>query len=279
MNLSDIQFIFNRAWAYTFSRPKLLIAFTVLAACGLMIIFFRAISLNASQWVAMSLAFLPFFLCAGVLLSLGVFLTRVYHDEVKGKSSTYSEILNRSWEVIFGSAYFSVPIILGYLLLWVCLGIFVLLKQIPGVGELFSVIFAFGPFLINLASLLLCVFSLAFLYVVTPILALKGLNRIRVIQTLTRRLKENPFLNIILAVLAILPFVMIITLLIVAAVITGVVCYGCESPVHNILQWFFIMIPFAAILAPAVVFFFNFSAEAHVLIAKNLSRTMKGSGI
>ncbi len=148
------------------------------------------------------------------------------------------------------------------------LGIFVLLKQVPGLGEFFGVILVFGPFLLNLCTLILCVLNLAMLFFVTPVIALKGLNRIRVTQILVDRLKRDIFSNTFLALVATFPLLIFIGLLTLAAFLTGTVCYGCENPLHNVLQWFFIMIPFTALLSPAVVFFFNFAAEAHVLLAK-----------
>ena len=182
MNLSDVQFIFNRALSLTFNREKLLMVFFVLALCGLLVVFFRALSLNAGKWVLMSLSFMPIFLCAGVLLSVGIVLVRIYHDEIKRKTFRYRDILANSWEIVIGSSYFSIPIILCYLLLWMLLGIFVLLKEIPGIGEFFGVILAFGPFLINLGSLALGLLSISLLFFLAPILALNGLNRVRIDQ-------------------------------------------------------------------------------------------------
>lgn len=270
MNLNDVQYGFNRALSLTFDKKKLLTVFVVLALCGLLIVFFRALAINAGQWVIMSLSFLPIFLCAGVLLSTGIVLVRVYHDEIKRKPIKYSEILGKSWEIVIGASYFSIPIIMCYLLLWMLLGIFVLLKEIPGIGDFFGVILAFGPFLINLGSLILGVLSISMLFFVTPVLALHGLNRMRVTQIIVRRLKGDMFSNIFLAFVASLPLLFFIGLLTLAAFLTGTVCYACTNPFHTVLQWFFIMIPFTALLAPAVVFFFNFAAEAHVLIQKNL---------
>ena len=271
MYLTDIQFMFNRALAYSFSKKKLLLAFSVLALCGLLVVFFRGLSINAGQWILMSLTFLPFFLCAGVLLSMGILLIRIYHDEIKEKPIDYSDLLSRSWEVMIGASYFSIPIILSYLLLWMLLGIFFLLKQIPAIGELFAVVLAAGPFLLNLGSLVLCLLNFAMLFFVTPIVALKGLNRTQVTQILVNRLKSDVFTNILLAFTAVLPLIAVTGLLVLAAFLTGTVCYNCENPLNNVLQWFFIMIPFTALLAPAVVFFFNYAAEAHVMMQKKRS--------
>lgn len=270
MNLSDVQFIFNRALSLTFDRKKNLLAFSVLALCGLLVIFCRALAISAGKWVLMSLSFLPIFLCSGVLLSLGILLIRVYHDEIKHKPFRYRDIIANSWETIIGASYFSIPIILCYLVLWMLLGFFVLMREIPGLGEFFGVILAFGPFLINLGSIVLGVLNISMLFFLTPVVALNGLNRIRVSQVLVKKLKGDMFSNIFLGLLAILPFVIYFGLLMLAAILTGTVCYACDDQLHAILQSFIIMIPFAALMAPAVVFFFNFAAEAHVLILKSL---------
>lgn len=271
MNFTDIQFMFNRALAYSLNKKKLLLAFTVLALCGLLVVFFRGLSINAGEWVLLSLTFLPFFLCAGVLLSMGIILIRVYHNEIKDRPVDYAELIGKSWEVVIGASYFSIPIILSYLLLWMLLGIFFLLKQIPAIGDIFAVIFAFAPFLLNLGTLVLCLLNLAMLFFVTPIVALKGLNRTQVTRFLVNRLKGDVFTNILLVLLSILPLLAVTGLLVLAAVLTGTLCYHCENALHNVLQWFFIMIPFTAMLAPAVIFFFNFAAEAHVMFQKKQS--------
>jgi len=268
MTLKDIQLIFNRAFFFSFCKKKLLLAFSVLALCGIMAVFFRGLSINASQWVRMSLTFLPIFIAAGVLLSMGIFLIRIYHNEIKKKEVLYKEIFNKSWEIIIGASYFSVPLILVYLLLWMVMGIFVLLNEIPGLGDFFGVILSFAPFLLNLGSLVLCLLSLCLLFFVTPLLALKGLDRAQLSQILIKRVKRDVFSNLLLALVAILPLVFLVGFLVLAAVLTGTLCYRCDTPTYTVLQWFFMMIPFTAILAPAVIFFFNFATEAHVLLQK-----------
>lgn len=254
----------------TFIKKKLLLTFIILAFCGVLVVFFRGLSATASHWMVLSLTFLPIFLCTGVLLCTGIFLIRIYHDEIKGKLVSYRDVLTKSWEVIISASYFSIPIILSYLLLWICLGVFVLLGQIPGLGSFFTVILIFGPFLINFGSLLLCLVSLSMLFFIAPVIALKGLNRALVSQTLTQRLKKDLFANVCLGLIAILPLAVIVVLLIIAGLLTDAVCYACDSHLLNVLQWFFMMIPFTAILTPAVIFFFNFAAESHVLVLKEI---------
>ncbi|ADI38596.1 putative membrane protein [Waddlia chondrophila 2032/99] len=270
MTFEQIQSIFNRALFNTFHKAKLILCYFVLAMCGVLVVFFKGVSMQAGQWLAQSLTFLPIFLCAGVLFSLGILLIRIYHDEVKGKRISYRKTLWRSWEVVVGSSYVSIPIILCYLLVWMFLGIFALLSEIPSVGPFFHAVLAFAPFLLNLSCLVLILFHLALLFYVAPILALKGFNRLHISKTLMERFRQDVFANGLMLLIAMLPLLLLLTILSLAAWMTGSLCVGCSSVTETVLLWFFIMIPFTAILAPAVVFFFNFSAESHVLIMKRV---------
>jgi hypothetical protein len=254
--------------ALTFCRKKLLFVSSILLLCGLLVVFFRGLSLDANKWMVMSFTFLPIFLCAGVLLSTGIMLIRIYHDEVKGKNVFYRQILSKSWELIIGASYFSIPIILCYLLLWMLLGIFLLLQEIPGLGEFFGVVLSFGPFLINLGSLILCVLSVSMLFFLAPILALRGFNRTIVSHVLVKRIQKDFFSNILLAIIATFPLLFFAGLFSLSAFLTDSICLTCHTPLHTVLQWFFIMIPFSAFLSPSVIFFFNFAAESHVLLIK-----------
>jgi len=268
MELNDIQFIFNRALTHTFERKKLLVVSTILLLCGLLVVFFRGLSLHTGQWLTMSLAFLPIFLCSGVLLAIGVLLIRVYHDQVKKKRASFRNVLSKSWDVMIGSSYLSIPLILAYLLLWMFLGIFFLLNDIPGVGGVFSVLLSFAPFLLNLGAIFLSLLSISLLFFVTPIVALRGMNRIQLSQVLAKRLQKDLFFTLFLATIAALPLLLLSGLLILAAAMTDAVCLTCNDPLYIMMQWFFIMVPFALILSPTVVFFFNFAAESHVLMQR-----------
>lgn len=273
MLYSEFQFIFNRSFEHAFSRSKLFLTFLILAASGVFIVFSRGLADSASPWVVMSLTFLPVFLLSGVLLALGVVLIRSYHDEIKKKKVEFSRILTHSLDVMLGSAYFTVPVILLYLILWMLLGIFLLLRNIPALGDFIAVVLAFAPFLINLATLLLCVFVIATLFFVTPVIALKGLSRSSVALVLGERLKGDLFTNLLLFIVAILPFSLTFLLLLTSAIMTGSLCAVCDETLYRAMQWFFIMIPFAFLLSPSIIFFFNFSAEAHVLMQKRLGNS------
>lgn len=268
IQLSDLQNSFNRALNKTFEKNKWLLTFLLLGLCGLLVVFSRALGENANAWMGLSLTFFPVFLSSGLLLALGVILIRGYHDEVTKGEAKYWKILTSSWETVIGAAYFAIPLLLIYLMLWMLLGIFILLRNIPAVGEFFGVILSFAPFLLNFATLLLCVAVVAMLFFVAPILALKGLNRPVVTEILARRFQADLFSNLLFFACALLPLLLYLGLLLASAFLTGSFCITCENPIATVLEWFFIMIPFAALLAPALIFFFNFAAEAFVLFQK-----------
>ncbi len=268
ITLPDIQRIFNRALWQTFALRKLLIISVVLALCGVLEVFFHSLAQHAGTWVMMSLTFVPLFLCTGVLLSAGIWLIRIYHDEIKGRETKYSDVLANSWEVIVVASYFAIPVLIGYLLLWMMLGIFILLKSVSGIGEFFAAVLAFAPFLLNVASLLLCIFSVSLLYFVTPIVALVGVSRMRLASVISRRFQGDVFTNLLLGGIAVLPLIVCLGVLTGAALLTESMCLACDKPVYSAVQSFFVMIPFAALLSPAVIFFFNFAAESHVLMKR-----------
>lgn len=162
------------------------------------------------------------------------------------------------------------PIILVYLLLWVLLGVFFLLKEVPLIGQLFSVIFAFGPFLLLLISFALLVISLFALFSLTPLIALKNYSKEQLLEETISLFKIKLLSRIALMVLAVIPVATISLLLWLSAKLTTVVYLVDESHVQLIMQWFVIMLPFAAILSFPVIFFFNMAAEAHILIQKLL---------
>lgn len=272
MNISDIKFIFNRAWSKTFNRKKLLLMFTVLLLCGLLVVFFHGLSSGVGSWMRKSLIFMPFFLCAGVMLSTGIMLIRIYHDEVKEKQVSYRQVFSKSWEIVIGSSYFSIPIILCYLFLWTFLGVFIFFEQAPYVGPFFSVILAFGPFLLNLAALILCISNVAMLFFVAPTIALKGLNGQKISQSLTSKFNNDVFSCVLLGLIAILPIVIVTLILMLAGFMSGPAHIPTQIPLFSTLRWFILMIPFVAALSPTLIFFFNFSAEAHVLLMKEVKK-------
>lgn len=254
MDWTAIEMMYERALQYTFSKTKFAITTTVLSLCGLLFVFSMGLSLSASLWVSLSLSFLPIFISSGVLIALGVILIRAYHDEIKQKKLNYVTIIKRSWESALSSSYFFMPVILVYLLLWVLLGVFFLLKEVPFIGQLFSVIFAFGPFLLLLTSFALLAISLFALFSLTPLIALKNYSKEQLLEETISLFRIKLLTRLALMVLAVIPVAIISLLLWISAKLTTVVYFVNESHVQLIMQWFVIMLPFAAILSFPVIF-------------------------
>lgn len=268
MKYEEIEHIFNRALKFSFSKKKMLFLFPVLVICGLMLVFCRALAVNAGQWVVLSLTFLPVFLSSGLLLAAGVVLARVYHHEVKMIPLSFKKILSQSWELLIGVSYLTLPLLLVYLFLWMLMGIFYLLKEIPALGEVLGVILAFGPFLLVLGSLVLSFFNLFILFFATPHIALNSRLKLKLAEDVYRRFSENLFSNLTLFLLGIVPLLLVVGVLSLAAFMTGVNFFMKTETLAIALQWFFIMIPFCAILTPGILFFFNFAVESYALMQK-----------
>lgn len=273
---SDLQRIFDRAAQQTMDLRRLAFTFAFLAAGGLIVLFCRSVALHTGTFVAISLAFMPFFLCAALLLGGGIILVRLYHDTIKRRKVSYAETLARSWPLMMGASYFSIPVILGYLVLWMLLGLFYLLKEIPYLGEFFSVVLIFGPFLLNVGSLVLCMINIGMLFFLTPVIALRGINRLHISQMLMRRFSTDLLSHLMLLAVALLPAIMTLGVLHYGLWLTGIAGFVSTGTIQSQLQWFFLMIPYTACLAPATVFFFNFATESHVLMQERLRKMTLG---
>ena len=271
MTWQQLEKIFNRALKHSFSKRKFLLVFPVMALCGLLTVICRTISHGVSQWMVMSTAFLPIFLCAGLLLAIGIVLTRIYHHEVKGIQFHYFKTIRGAKELFLGIPYLAVPLIFAYLILWMILGIFYLFRAIPHAGEFIGSVLSFGPFLLVLGSLVLGVLSLLTLFYVTPAAALKSDLRPQLAEEVFRKLKENPFFSFVMPLIGLFPLLLVGGFLSLAAVMTHLLYLESGGGLSIALKWFFMMLPFCAFLTPAVIFFFNFSAESYALMRKTIN--------
>lgn len=243
----------------------MMLTFPILVLCGILIVFCKAVAFGASDWVAMSLAFLPMLLTSGILLALGVLLIRIHIHEVKNLHLGFRRLIAGSVDLIMGTSYLSIPPVLVYLFLWMALGLFVLLKEIPGIGDFFSVVLAFGPFLLIFGSLLLCLFNLGLLFFVAPAAAFQPFKRTSLVKRVLALFQGHLLTSIGLFLLALVPIILVSGLLSLSALLTNL-SIAPEKSLSVAVEWFFIMIPFCALLTPAVIFFFNFAAESYQLL-------------
>ncbi len=268
MTSLELEKVFDRALAHVFSKRKFFFLFPILVVCGFLMVVCKTLSIGAGSWVAVSLTFLPIFLSTGFLLSGGVVLIRAYHNELKKHPFSLMKILQESWQMLLNICYISLPLVLAYLLLWSLMGIFYLLKELPAIGDFIGAFLSFAPFLLMLATILLGVFNVVVLFFATPEAALKTGVRLQLVASVFKRLKSQVLSNFFFLLLGVLPAVVCLTILYIAATLTGESFFGTAKPVSKLFQSFFVMVPFCALLTPSVVFFFNFSAESFVLYRK-----------
>lgn len=272
----EIELVFNRALRFSFSKRKLLLVFPVLSLCGILIVLCHTLAVGVNHWLNNSLIFLPAFVCAGLIMALGIPLIRIYRDQVKKKMLSYRSVLRQSIKLIGKIPSLAAPLLLAYLLLWIVLGLFYLLKEIPRAGEVIGVIFSFGPFLLILGSLVLSVGVLFLLFFMTPLISLKSIAHLNLVEECYEKFRKNFFMHLVLLGLGMIPVIIVTGFLILAAALTGMTYMITEHVWAIGWQWFFIMIPFAAFLSPALVFFFNFAAESFVIVQKHLKLSQEG---
>lgn len=268
MSWQNLEKMFNRAASDCFAKRKGILVFCVLALCGLISVICRGVSLGATQWMQMSLTFLPIFLCSGILLALGVVLTRLYHAQVKGETLGIFKTIAESKELFWGIPYLTVPLIFSYLVLWIVLGVFYLLREIPHIGPSLGSIFSFGPFLLVFGSIVLGVLSLLTLFFVSPAAAFGGDLKPKLAERVFAKVRENPFSSGMLLLIGLLPLLLLGGVLGLAALMTHLLYVEGGSSFVIVMRWFFMMLPFCALLTPTILFFFNFATEAHVLMVK-----------
>lgn len=268
MNMQNIQVACNRAFFLSLSKKKLALTIVVLFLCGLVGVFFRSIAMHAGQWTLMSIVFLPVILFFTAMMALGVVLIRLYHDEIKNKELNVQKVIVNSGINILQACFLGAPIFLAFLLLWLCLGVFFLLDEIPGIGLFVGVVFVFIPFILNVAAICLVVAYAALMFFITPIVALGELNALEALQSFWKRFTMNAFDHLAVMGIAFIPVAFWFCLLVKAVRLTLYAYDVSDHPIGIALQCFFIMVPFAALLSPAVVFFFNLAAESLALLKK-----------
>jgi hypothetical protein len=269
MMVEELGLLFNRAFNKVWNKESLLGTWLVLLICAWLVVFFHGLSLQTNAWIALAVNNVPLFISVGILLAWGIVLVRRYHNQLKNTDKSTLEVVKSSWRLLGLGLNFSLPILLGFIALWVALGIFVLMSSIPLLGEFFSVIFSFIPFLLIVSVAILFIASFLILYIAAPLLALTADELEISYKTKAKeRLLADPYTNIQLAIVAALPT--IISLIIFCWAYQGTLQFlpSHDSVVYSILEGCMLAIPFTALLTPSVILFFNLAAEAHVYVLK-----------
>ena len=147
---------------------------------------------------------------------------------------------------------------------------FYLLKGVPLVGNAFGCNLLVWPIFASVGFFLVCFLSILILFFLTPSFSLKADVRTEMVERVWTRVKYNPFSNFFLLFVGLVPLLFVAGLMVLAAFLTGKSYFEAEKAIEVGFQWFFMMLPFCALLAPAVIFFFNFAVECHVLMLKKM---------
>ncbi len=270
MNLESFEKRFQRAWA-NMTRQKLLLVFLCLSFSGLLIVFSRVVALTTGSWMALSLSFTPIFFVMGLLFCLGVFLIQVYQKEQSQKIVSYQQIMMSLKKSFVSVIAITAPVLVVCLFSWLILGLFFLIKEIPKVGNTVGVFLSFAPFLLILTTLLLVFFNIVLLFFVTPRLVVGSEIGINFWKSLLHSISKNPLTSAVNLFIGALPLLFILTFLVAAACLTQISYFASNGPLLVGLKWFFLMLPFNALMTPAIIFFFNFSSECYQSVVEVIS--------
>lgn len=265
MMLNRIEKSFNKALQTAVSKKKFYFTAPCVVLCGVFFVFCQTIALTCGPWMQLFLMFFPFFLAFGVLLVVGVVLSKSYASEIQNKEHSFKKIVYQSYQMLLNISYLALPFIIAYMCLWIVLGVFFLLKSIPILGNIIGPLLAFIPFLIMLIVILLVLSCLFFLFFATPSAALKTGLKMELFKSTIAKLKKSFFSDFISLCAGLLPFAVSFLLLNFAKLLVSRTFLLPKSEVVFAFESFFVMIPFCILITPSVVFFFNFSAECFLL--------------
>lgn len=270
MNWNDIDRMFHRAFRFCFSKKKLLFTYPLVASCGIFINLFRILSIGAGDWVKLSLGFFPIFVTASLLLSAGIVLTRAYHNEVKGVAFSFRDLSKKSWNLMVAAAYLTLPLSMSYVMLWTVIGFFYVLKEIPIVGVLMSLLLSFVPFLLVLSIIVLILVNVLVLFFVTPAIALRSECSLDLFLRVARSIKERVLTHVALLALALISVSAVLGVLYLAGHVTASTYMIGEGILPKLAQSLVTSLAFSALCTPLVIFFFNFAAESYVLLRRSV---------
>ncbi|MCH9625855.1 MAG: hypothetical protein S4CHLAM123_10390 [Chlamydiales bacterium] len=266
MTLSHLTQMFNRSIKGALDLKKIILLFVMLFCVGVFYLITQAFAHFATDWLGMFFNMLSIVFAIGVMLFAGGILTKLYFNKDMSSSLQPNTLFRSSWGIFLRSAYIALGFLAVFLSIWLATGVFWFLNAIPYFGYLMSTVFVFGPFFLNLIALLVCFAALFVLFFCTPFLASEEPLEHR---SLLAQLKKNYFSNALFLVIAVVPVWIVFSFVLKATRMT-VEVYGAEMHFFgSLVQVFFIMLPFLAVLTPALIFFFNFAAEASVMIQQD----------
>ena len=268
MSWNDIDRMFHRALKFCFSKKKFLFTYPLVASCGVFITLFRALSEGAGDWVRLKFSFFPVFITASILLATGIVLIRAYHNEVKGLCFSFRELGKKSWDLIVSATYLTLPLSMAYLMLWSVIGFFYILKEIPVIGTIASILISFIPFLLVLSFIILAIVNMLVIFFLTPAVALRSQCSFEMVIQQWKTIQTRLLTHLTLLLFALLPVALVLGILYFAGYLTESAYLIGSSGLSYFGQQLVTSLAFSALTTPIAIFFFNFAAESYILLRK-----------
>ena len=266
MNFEALEKLFKNS--ITFNKKKLLITFLALSFCGFLVSLIRSITVHVGTWGQITLSILPGILTFTTLFFLGIYLNLLKNFEKNDVEISYLNLFFKSSKVVGPVLSLALPLLVLFLAFSCILGMFFLLKHLPVIGQMLSAILTLGPFIMFFGSLCLAMLSIVMYFFLTPIISKENNITLNSLTQAYEQFKKSPALNLLLFFLASVPLTFILVMLGCSLLFTQM-AYGKEIATAFVgLKWFFLMLPFNAILSPFLIFFFNFSCESNRYMAR-----------
>jgi hypothetical protein len=269
MGWQEIDRMLHRAFSYCLSKRKFLFTFSILSLSSCFVSGFRALSEGSGEWVHLSFAFLPVFVVATMLMATGIVLIRAYHHEIKKISFSFRDLTKKSWDLMISVSYLTLPLSMAYITLWSVVGFFYVLKEIPVVGDVMSVLLCFVPFLLVFTFILLAVANACALFFLPPVIALRSECCWEIFMDRFVEIKARALTYSALFLIALVPISLVLGFLFLASYITGSEPISPPLSLSQFIQSLITSIAFSALCTPSVIFFFNFSAESYIWMKKS----------
>ncbi len=260
---------FNRALKQSFCWSKWIGCSVSIVVIGLIFLFFGTLAASSAGWLKATLGLLPLFLSVGLFCSLGVILVKLYDDELQRKKSTLLSVAKDSLQLLLGTSYITIPLFVLFIVLWIFLGLYQLLSYTPLFGSFIGVTLSFVPFLIYVALFLILAISVITLFYLVPPVAINGWEGREIIKQKLTEILVDPFNHGKYLLIALIPPTISLFILLWSARMAKLHFKEVEIDLFAV-QWVIVLIPFAALLAPSVLFFFNF---AHEIYSRNRGKS------
>jgi hypothetical protein len=265
MRLQEWLKIADTAALAPIDRAKGTAAFLALWICGLFDVLSQAVSLEVSPWLAAALRFIPFFIMAGWLLFAGAFIVRYSHYDQKdggGSMLNWGTLLSSGNQILYTSLLMILIPFLFFIFSWVGMGVFLLFCRTPLLGDFFSIAFAFIPFSFCTLWMVLTLGLSAFLFWMTPALALTAKDPLHHLQDFIYFFRTRPTLCTLLAATSFAPALFVLGALSqIDALYTCFIAPSGDAMVASV-RAFFLMAPKAGLLVWPFLFFCEASARA-----------------